>query len=42
MGRNFVIALLEYFDRIRFTERKGDYRRIRGLASKISVLESER
>ncbi len=30
MGRNFVISVLEYFDRVRFTERVGDHRRVRG------------
>ena len=29
MGRNFVIAVLEYFDRIGFTIRVGDHRRLR-------------
>ena len=29
LGRNLVIALLEYFDRTGFTRRIGDYRRIR-------------
>ena len=28
MGRNFVIAVLEYFDRIGFTIRVGDHRRL--------------
>ncbi len=29
MGRNFVTALLEYFDQISFTKRVGEYRRIK-------------
>ena len=41
MGRNFVIALLEYFDHVQLTERVDDYRRIRGSASSLSVLKNK-
>ena len=32
MGRNFVISILEYFDRVGFTERTGNFRGIRRCA----------
>ena len=35
MGRNFTIDLLEYFDRIGFTVRAGNHRRIRRSASAV-------
>ena len=34
-GRNFAIDLLEYFDRLGFTERSGDHRRIRRSAESV-------
>ena len=42
MGRNFVVALFEYFDRICFTERMGDYRRIRGSQPKHQEMRDKK
>jgi hypothetical protein len=41
LGRNFVIAVLEYFDRIGFTMQVGNRRRVRCSADSILSLESE-
>jgi selenocysteine-specific elongation factor len=35
MGRNFVIALLEYFDQVGFTTRVGEFRRVQRPISNI-------
>jgi hypothetical protein len=40
-GRNFAIALLEYFDRLRFTERVGNNRRIRRPAATVFAANDE-
>ncbi len=40
-GRNFTIDLLEYFDRLGFTERAGNNRRIRRPAASIFALDDE-
>lgn len=41
LGRNFVIAVLEYFDRIGFTMQVGNHRRVRCSADSILSLESK-
>ncbi|MDG2405807.1 MAG: SelB C-terminal domain-containing protein, partial [Paracoccaceae bacterium] len=41
MGRNFVIAVLEYFDRVGFTLRVGNRRRIYRSAADVLSVESE-
>lgn len=41
MGRNFAIAVLEYFDRIGLTIRVGDYRRLRRCAAGVLSVEKE-
>ncbi|NCF36994.1 MAG: selenocysteine-specific translation elongation factor [Gammaproteobacteria bacterium] len=40
-GRNFAIDLLEYFDRLGFTERFGNKRRIRRSAAEVFGVEAE-
>ena len=40
-GRNFAIDLLEYFDRVGFTQRVGNRRRIRRLAATLFTLDHE-
>jgi len=42
MGRNFAIDLLEYFDRIGFTERIGNDRRVRHPACDKFAVDSYR
>ena len=41
LGRNFVIALLEYFDRMGFTMQVGNHRRVRCSADSIFLLEGK-
>ena len=41
LGRNLVIAILEYFDRIGFTMQVGNHRRVRCSAESIFLLESK-
>ena len=41
LGRNFVIAVLEYFDRIGFTMQIGNHRRVRCSADSIISLKSK-
>ena len=40
-GRNFAIDLLEYFDRLGFTERRGNARRIRRPAAAVFAADSD-
>jgi selenocysteine-specific elongation factor len=40
-GRNFAIDLLEYFDRLGFTERSGNNRRIRRPAATVFAVDDE-
>jgi selenocysteine-specific elongation factor len=40
-GRNFAIELLEYFDRLAFTQRSGNSRRIRRPAATVFALDDE-
>ena len=40
-GRNFAIDLLEYFDRLGFTERAGNNRRIRRAAATVFAFDDE-
>ncbi|MDA9159832.1 SelB C-terminal domain-containing protein, partial [Rhodobacteraceae bacterium] len=42
MGRNFVIAVLEYFDQLRFTERVGDRRRLARSTARGIPVDSEK
>jgi hypothetical protein len=42
MGRNFVIALLEYFDQLSFTERVGDRRRLARSTARVIPVESKK
>ncbi len=41
LGRNFAIAVLEYFDRVGFTMQVGNHRRVRCSANSIFSLESK-
>ncbi len=41
LGRNFVIAVLEYFDRVGFTMQVGNHRRVRCSANSIFSLENK-
>ena len=40
-GRNFAIDLLEYFDRLGFTEQQGNSRRIRRSAATVFRVDDE-
>jgi selenocysteine-specific elongation factor len=40
-GRNFAIELLEYFDRLGFTERVGNNRQIRRPAAIVFAVDEE-
>jgi len=40
-GRNFAIDLLEHFDRLGFTERTGNQRRIRRPAATVFAFDDE-
>ena len=40
-GRNFAIELLEYFDRLGFTERAGNNRRIKRPAATVFAVNDE-
>ena len=41
MGRNFVISILEYFDRVGFSERTGNFRSIRRCAKDNQSVKSK-
>jgi hypothetical protein len=40
LGRNFVIAVLEYFDRIGYTVQEGGHRRVRCSPTNILSLKN--